>query len=168
MTTCRICKVTKEDAEYYASLGAHITFKRCCIERAQKSRRKRRTEHPEREWSKNSLQSHKARGFKNEITLTELCLLAENSKECRFCGRKLNWQGNSKVPVSDTPSLDRLNNENTLRANNVMIVCHECNAIKQNLTLPQFIEFCKKVVEHHPTWAAHPVLLGTISQIVPP
>ena len=48
---------------------------------------------------------------------------------------------------SNSPTLDRIENGKLINKNNIMIVCHTCNATKRNRTMVEFVEYCENVVK---------------------
>jgi hypothetical protein len=47
---------------------------------------------------------------------------------------------------SNSPSLDRLDNESVIRRDNILILCYKCNATKRYRTLREFLDYCDVVV----------------------
>jgi hypothetical protein len=45
-----------------------------------------------------------------------------------------------------SPTLDRLNNERTIRRSNIAILCYGCNAAKRERTPREFYVYCMAVV----------------------
>lgn len=45
-----------------------------------------------------------------------------------------------------SPTLDRLDNEEVIRSDNVLILCYKCNATKRDRTLKEFLDYCRVVV----------------------
>ena len=45
-----------------------------------------------------------------------------------------------------SPTLDRLDNENVIRSDNVLVLCYQCNATKRDRTLSEFFDYCNAVV----------------------
>lgn len=94
--------------------------------------------------------SHKKRNKKFNVTLTveELTIKAENTKECPLCGCKLNYTEKRRKTTGCSPTIDRINNESIVSNDNIWILCHSCNSTKRNRTLQEFIEYCKKVANY--------------------
>lgn len=111
--------------------------------------KKRNSLRPRYAWSVSSLQSHRVRGFKNEVTPTELELLANSTTNCGICGCELDW-GKKGKKKSNSPTIDRINNEKILTVDNIMIVCSYCNVAKSTKTLTEFIEYCRNIVRRYP------------------
>jgi len=57
--------------------------------------------------------------------------MLRETKNCSCCNRKLQIAGRNP----DSASFDRVDNRKGYTAGNVVIVCHECNTKKGNLTL---------------------------------
>jgi hypothetical protein len=111
-------------------------------ERAQKSINK----HSHRIWARNTLFDHNKKGYKINIKLNDLEKLAKETIHCLFCKTPLDWsRGKKGGPKYNSPSLDRMNNEKNLTLNNVMIICKQCNASKQNRNLEEFVSYCKNI-----------------------
>jgi hypothetical protein len=64
-----------------------------------------------------------------------------------YTGRKLNWDVGRGMTGSDSPSLDRRNNERNIRLDNVDIISHEANAWKGNRTQVGYIQHAKDLSE---------------------
>jgi 5-methylcytosine-specific restriction endonuclease McrA len=76
--------------------------------------------------------------------LTILETLAKASTYCPYCGTELGWI-KARVDRSDIPTLDRIDNENEVRIDNIEIICNRCNRAKGNMTKNEFIQFCRMV-----------------------
>jgi len=98
-------------------------------------------------WAKRTISSHKRRGFIIEITSNQLFNIIKDLEFCELCGCELAWghRGHSM----DGPSLDRINNEDFIDKNNIMIICCRCNATKLDRTYAEFLEYCKMIVRTH-------------------
>lgn len=108
---------------------------------------------PHRQWAQNSIATHKRRGFDIRITWKRLEEIAKATTRCLLCGVELNW-GPKKCGhlILESPTLDRINNEDYISEDNTMIVCWRCNSSKQSRTLKEFIDYCKLIVDHEKTW----------------
>jgi len=164
MKKCYVCEQFKDELEFYKDAskkdGIAGECKFCCLNRVsiyQKINReeikikKRRwvCEHPKLTWCQNTIHGHKRRGYLIKISSTELYELIKNVEYCELCDEKLNWEYGNKngVPVYNSPSLDRKNNENYVDKNNIMILCNKCNSTKLNRTFKEFVEYCKDISE---------------------
>jgi hypothetical protein len=132
------------DREYYASHrdrwvvyqtnhAAHIKT----TQRTQKSKNRRRY------WTHNTIKSHAQRGFKIVITTDDLHKLALDTDNCPMCGVSLKWETGKLCDAS--PTLDRINNGDEIRLDNVWILCHRCNGVKRDLPMWKFVDFCDMV-----------------------
>lgn len=103
---------------------------------------------PYRTWASHTLNAHKYRGFKINISLDDLEKLAKNTPVCAFCGILLNWsygtEKNGKIQ-QNSPTLDRIFNDPLLNINNIQILCHRHNTMKGNRPMPDFIKECKMI-----------------------
>lgn len=52
--------------------------------------------------------------------------------ECPCCKQTMECGGEQ----SNSPTVDRINNDNGYTLQNIWIICHSCNSIKRNLTNP--------------------------------
>jgi hypothetical protein len=62
---------------------------------------------------------------------------------CNYCGHL-----DLKVRLN---GIDRVDNLKGYEENNVVPCCKDCNYAKRDLTVKQFIDMCKKIVEHQKT-----------------
>lgn len=58
----------------------------------------------------------------------------------------MSWYSTGKTQ-DDSPTLDRLNNEDFINLDNIQILCCQCNNFKRDRTIPELIEWCKKAIE---------------------
>lgn len=99
-----------------------------------------------KDWSIKTLSSHKMRGFIIKISANDLYEKVLKIDYCELCNKKLSWYRTGKIQ-HNSPTLDRLNNENIINKYNIQILCHECNSTKRKKTIPELLEWCKKVIE---------------------
>lgn len=65
---------------------------------------------------------------------------------CFICGIQLDWElGNKGRTHASSPTLDRMDNQNEIRQDNVLILCYSCNATKRDRTLQEFLDYCEAV-----------------------
>jgi hypothetical protein len=72
-------------------------------------------------------------------------LFLNQNRTCALSGHKLCFSNNSEI---QTASLDRINSKLGYIEGNLQWVHKTINLMKRNLTNQDFLEFCKKVVEH--------------------
>lgn len=70
--------------------------------------------------------------------------MGEVATHCPLCGKELRW-GRWKGLRLNTASLDRINNEQVIRRDNVWIICQECNSAKGSKTLEELLSWCRRV-----------------------
>jgi hypothetical protein len=109
-----------------------------------KQRKKVRREKSHRAFSLDSRARHRNEGYKINITIDELEILAKNTTNCPICSVKLDYSVGTKNnrAQKNSPSLDRINNEKILNKNNIWIICYNCNSTKRNRTMEEFIKYC--------------------------
>ena len=166
---CRVCNAKLEETNTYPAQIKHGDFicKNCANEKSKlyperlkkyrernsenvkessrKYKRRLKETNPQLLFARNSYNSHKKRGHIVNLTVDEICEIAKKVTNCPFCGIELNYR--NYTTLSDTPSLDRIDNEKELNRENVMIICHKCNITKSNRTLKEFVEYCRKISE---------------------
>jgi len=120
-----------------------------CKECENKRGKQWRRDNPKRNWVNSTLNSHSRTGYIMNITREELFLFIENKNHCELCDKVLNWElGNKKGRAhDDSPTLDRIDNEQTIDINNIMILCHSCNSTKRNRTLDEFYNYCEIILK---------------------
>lgn len=134
----RICK--KCDNEY--SRNYHKTHPEY-DKRYEKEYARR---NPKRRWATACLSGHRRNGYITEITSKELYQIACKTELCFICGCQIDWQlGNKGHMHNKSPTLDRLDNGDTIRSGNVLIMCYQCNATKRDRTLKEFLDYCRVV-----------------------
>jgi hypothetical protein len=114
-------------------------------EAAKRGSKKQMAVRPHRVWATQTLSNHRKRGNEIQITPSKLEMLAKQSTHCQFCGCELAW-GYGNGYVLNSPSLDRINNDNTISVDNVQILCIKCNTSKQDRTMDELVSWCKMVV----------------------
>lgn len=119
-------------------------------EEHKEERRQYYKEHKEKNiylwWAKKVIRHHKDRNNNIYITSEELERLARKVKFCPLCNVELSY--NNAKSSNNTASLDRLNNENDIRADNIAIICRKCNTIKNDKKIGEFFEYCKYIASH--------------------
>ena len=158
MKRCYRCKEIKPITEFYknrAKKDGIATPCKSCHREIDKEKWKNNPEkcreavasfflrRPFYNWARKSLYSHKKKGVKIELGNKELEQMAINAKFCPLCGCELKL--NKENVKSNSPTLDRINNENVIRKDNVMIICQQCNITKGERTLKEFIDYCKLI-----------------------
>jgi hypothetical protein len=60
---------------------------------------------------------------------------------------------------SNSPSLDRLDNEDVIRKDNILILCYKCDATKRDRTMEEFLSYCGAVVSKFHSHLEYPQLV---------
>ena len=61
--------------------------------------------------------------------------------------------------INRSPTLDRLDNENVIRSDNILILCYQRNATKRDRTLEEFLDYCNAVAKKFHSHLEYPQLL---------
>jgi len=172
---CTKCKTEKSADQFsktlYTSTGLKSWCKTCCNnlakgEQSYKYRIKNRDKlnnkakerirkNPYRTWATSTLKTHRKKYIIN-ITIDELIKFINNIANCQICECELDWNVGTKDGKSklNSPSLDRINNEDIININNIQIICVNCNKTKGSRTMDGFIKYCRTVInkfdpDHH-------------------
>jgi hypothetical protein len=134
----------KTSAKYKKSEKGRETFRR--------SSKKKMTENPHRFWATRTLNNHRIKGNKILISIDELEILAKQSTHCGICGCELMWSYDNKDGKiqPNSPTLDRVDNENIITSDNIQILCRRCNSTKQDRTTQELYDWCKNFVKKFP------------------
>ena len=171
MTELRLCKKCGQELpiSYFYLIktgfytpenpGFRHRCKKCDLEYCRNYRKTHRKEtrrkeklyectYPRRRWSIACLAGHRRRGYSIQMTSKELYSIASVTETCFICGCQLNWElGNKGHMVSNSPTLDRIDNEEVVRKDNILILCYKCNATKRDRTFAEFVNYCASVAE---------------------
>ena len=151
MKKCSICGELKPFSEFHKDKcskdGLHSWCKICKKEYRENNKEKIKESYKHGNKYKRlsiirSLNRHKQK-YDVIVTVDE-CMEMDN-EYCFYCGCKLEWEYGTGL-TNCSPTIDRLNNENTLTTDNIVFACHACNSGKNNGTIEEYIERCKRVV----------------------
>jgi len=154
-------KVEDFNGDKSKSDGLTCWCKECCYENTKRWRannpeqcveklKQWRMNNPKKSWVIQSLYKHRQKGFKVKITNDALFDLAKNTETCPLCGCELDWSlGTKSKPQHDSPTLDRVDNTDTITLDNIQIICHRCNLAKSTMLMKEFIEYCKNVADRN-------------------
>ena len=98
-----------------------------------------------RYWAQTTLYRHKQKGNIISVSTDFVEALAENTFKCNICEINLDWEGGNGLN-NNSPSLDRINNENELNKDNIWIICHSCNTTKRDRTMDEFVDYSEMIV----------------------
>lgn len=133
------------DRKYYAENKDRFReYAKKNAEHIKKNEHIRRIKNYRRLWAFNTIKNHEARGVVVSVALDDMHALAKAVDNCPMCGVSLKWQM-GKI-ATNSPTLDRINNGNEIRLDNIWILCHRCNTMKRDLPMKEYIEHCKMVV----------------------
>jgi len=106
------------------------------------------SQRPHRRWAVDTLRHHRKK-YTIELSVDELTGIAKKVDYCPLCKTKLLWgkKPNSRI-VLNSPSLDRMNNEKSITAENFMILCYSCNTTKGARSLQEFRNYCQLILNN--------------------
>jgi hypothetical protein len=55
--------------------------------------------------------------------------------------------------------LDRVDNEDVIRSDNILILCYQCNATKRDRTLKESLDYCRAVAARFHSHFEYPQLV---------
>lgn len=160
--TCCVCKLKKDISSFskdkYTSDGLSCRCKSCDSIRKKKIPKEHTrkvslqwaNKNPLRKWMHGTLSQHKRLGFIVNFSNDEfLKWLERQPKKCNYCGAELNFTHGTKdgKVIKTSPTLDRINNETVLTLENIQLLCHSCNATKQDRGHDEFINYCNELVK---------------------
>ena len=133
---CR-CECGKETVVLGNSLGNNHTRSCGCIHK-ERARLLNRThglsDHPGYKMWQASKQRAQAKDIPHSLTVEFVCRLYDETVVCPVLKCGIELKSNNGIVASNSPSLDRLIPELGYVENNVNIICHGCNTIKQSAT----------------------------------
>jgi len=146
MKYCKSCNQTLPESEFHKNKSTKDGLTWQCKTCKQNYKKKYESGGAGRKktWTWRTLLRHRDNGYNVIITKEDLYNLAELTTHCPYCGINLSWD-NTKLS-DNSPSLDRIDNEQYLSPDNVEIICARCNRTKSNRTKKEFIEYCKTIV----------------------
>ena len=172
---CRLCKVEKSISEFHHSSRHCDGFDSRCKSckkilskdyyknnqlKSNQSTKKYRDSHPEKvkELSDNykkshparlkaiyALKNHRQRGDTTLVSTKFVEMLFKNTQVCLICGVEMT-AGYGRGLTNASKSLDVIDNDTTLREDNVQVICHGCNSTKRDRTMVEFVDYCAMVV----------------------
>ena len=154
---CNRCKRELPISDFYnPPSGMRYSCKKCDLEYSRtyhrthadfvrRSYRNYARKNPRR-WATACLGGHRRRGNVVQMTCEERYQLASKTESCFICGIQIDWQlGNKGHMNNRSPTLDRLDNEDVIRKDNILILRYKCNATKRDRTLKEFLDYCRAV-----------------------
>lgn len=102
---------------------------------------------PRKLWAQMCMGNHKRNGFTMILTRHELAEMALKTDKCAICDVTLEWGYLTGKFQRNSPSLDRIDNEQIITKDNVQILCSYCNRTKLARTMSEFIAYCKYVAK---------------------
>jgi hypothetical protein len=158
---CYQCKRTKQIEDFHKNSarpdGRNTRCKECSSNYMKEDRKKypdkykrKKLNHRKKRlfyvWAQQTLYKHKKKGIKIGISIREVEETGITTRYCSLCGCKL-MRNNGKGPKNNSPTLDRINNDNIINEDNIMVICHLCNKTKGERSLNEFIDYCKNIAK---------------------
>lgn len=160
-----MCKQEKPLSEFGKNRSrgdGHAAYCKVCFRRYQRGRpprvrsdearknfaeyhRKWCKDHLYRKWAQATLRYHRSK-YNVDMNVNILEERAKQTTRCELCGIELQWAIGHGIS-SESPTLDRRDNGDTLTADTTMIICRRCNASKQDRSLAEFVEYCNTILE---------------------
>jgi hypothetical protein len=141
---CRDCGYGGPISDFYTTgRGRPDCLCKVC---RRKALRKKYNENPYRAWCINTKSYYESKGIQFYITMGELEHAARIHGRCMICGEPLLY-GKKGKKQSNSPYLDRINSEDYVDGNNVLLVCARCHEAKRGLTFKEFINYCKYIYD---------------------
>ena len=167
MKYCKSCGKYKPTTDFYKKTSSKDGFNYLCkacdskkrsdlrfknivetLKRERLSSRKYKDKNPFRFRALTTYNDHKRSGKIMNITVNDIEKLLETSDICPLCGTKYNKQyGHGRT--NNSQSLDRIDNSIIINNENVWIICYKCNIAKGNMTVEEFISYCKQISLHN-------------------
>jgi len=146
-------KIKEKWREYYQNNRERISeykkeYRKNNKEKIKEYNKEYRKKYPVKTWCQKTISSHKRSGYKVLFNWKDLFLIAKQTKYCPFCGVKLKWKYGIEQK-DNSPSLDRIDNENILRLNNTQIICYKCNRTKSDRTIVELAKWCKRFLYYY-------------------
>jgi 5-methylcytosine-specific restriction endonuclease McrA len=91
-------------------------------------------------WASKSNTRHRMRGIAVTVDVRKLAELASKSPICPHCGVALDYAPFKGQQQSNSATVDRVNNDGGVNADNIQIVCMSCNRRKGKRSPAQFLE----------------------------
>lgn len=157
---CYHCLETKPATNEYFNYDKrnnklHGSCKECRNQFTYTLRVKYRIADPILAFARKTLWAHRATGHGILMSVEELVNLINRTTSCPICGVEFTdwkdmWRRHKNDPTYwNMRSLDRINNENIIKSGNVQIICVKCNTIKGNMTMDEFLNYCKAVYDKY-------------------
>ena len=148
MRQCKECQQTKPISEFYSKGGGKRDWTcKTCRQRQAESRRSNSIESFMADRYAR-LKSNRIKQFDWEIVVADLLhLWREQKGRCALSGRLMTafYDGTRR---EDQVSVDRIRPDIGYLPNNIQLVCYRANMLKHTLSQPNFIHWCRQIVEY--------------------
>ena len=145
---CKVCQQVKPITDFYSKGGGYRDWTcKTCRQRMAEERRSNSIESFMADRHA-KLKSNRIQKFAWEIDVTDLLdLWREQKGRCALSGRLMTafYDGTRR---EDQVSVDRICPDIGYLPNNIQLVCYRANMLKHTLSQPNFIHWCRQIVEY--------------------
>jgi hypothetical protein len=158
---CPTCKSRLVIDEFYGNKATKDGLSRECKDCTKKRNSEYRKKHQIRDsnkshrpynenryrkWAYATIHGHELRGHTINATIDELEEMAKATPTCPLCGSEIVWD-NKGMAKASSPSWDRKYNGERMTSKNTWVICKRCNSMKNDMPLPELVEWCRVIVE---------------------
>lgn len=103
-------------------------------------------------WANNVIYNHRQRKIEILCDADDLAQKAQSTISCEICQRTLSW---GTVNTDLSPTFDNRDCLSTIRLDQCLILCNQCNRTKSNRTLDEFVIYCHEVINQFNEVTSH-------------
>lgn len=140
MRICNSCRKELLPEEFWRQRASKDGLSLCCKDCAARTNRRQRQRNYHTFWAASVLASHKKRGVDISIDRDTLAKIALKTPSCPRCNSLPKWESGQGL-CSNSPTVDRIDNNLGLTAENSEIVCLRCNAAKGQYSMTDYREW---------------------------
>jgi len=141
---CAKCQIDKSFDEMIKSKSNKNGMGSYCKECMKSKSIEFRIDNPIQQMLSNTKSSAKKRNIKFDLTLEDLII----PTHCKYLGIELEFNvGNGLQP--QTPSIDRINTNKGYTKDNIQIISHKANSLKNDLDIETLIHFANQILLIH-------------------
>ena len=145
---CKVCQQVKPITDFYSKGGGYKDWTcKTCRQRMAEERRSNSIESFMADrYAK--LKSNRIQKFQWDIEVSDLLYLwHEQKRRCALSGRLMTafYDGTRR---EDQVSVDRIRPDIGYLPNNIQLVCYRANMLKHTLSQPNFVHWCRQIVEY--------------------
>jgi len=152
-TLKRLCPLCKKELYYSStsSLNYAIRKNQKCLSCSRKGRPSANRKRPFESLYNQIKYTSKNREIENSLAFEEFIDFTKIDK-CYYCGNKIKWNEYNSYDnnhrIHSSYNLDRKDNNDGYKKDNCVVCCELCNYMKRMMTIEQFIQHCRDIVNH--------------------